>query len=145
MLILFSVFIINHVQAEDKSAVYQNEINWLLDRFKYQEIRGGTTKGLDVELDTNTSDYFKSLQSSGLNNKGKDRLAILSMVGEYRVGFEFLETFGSEKNYKLDKPYQSWGTEMVVVIKDEPNFISCLLYTSPSPRDRTRARMPSSA
>jgi hypothetical protein len=46
------------------------------------------------------------------------------MVGEYRVGFEFLETFGSEKNYKLDMPYQSWGTEMVVVIKDEPNFIS---------------------
>jgi hypothetical protein len=46
------------------------------------------------------------------------------MVGEYRVGFEFLGTFGSEINYKLDKPYQSWGTEMVVVVKDEPNFIS---------------------
>ena len=166
MLILFSVFIINHVQAEDKSAVYQNEINWLLDRFKYQEIRGGTTRGLDVELDTNTSEYFKSLQNSNLNNKARDRLAILSMVGEYRVGFEFLETFGSEINYKLDNPYQSWGTEMVIVIKDEPNFISlqhimmmyfkdengsttgpyiqkhwrqdwtCLLYTSPSPRDR---------
>ena len=26
-----------------------------------------------------------------------------------------------------------------------PRFISCLLYTSPSPRDRTRSRMPSSA
>ena len=25
------------------------------------------------------------------------------------------------------------------------DFISCLLYTSPSPRDRTRSRMPSSA
>ena len=25
------------------------------------------------------------------------------------------------------------------------NAISCLLYTSPSPRDRTRSRMPSSA
>ena len=25
------------------------------------------------------------------------------------------------------------------------NFIDCLLYTSPSPRDRTRSRMPSSA
>ena len=28
--------------------------------------------------------------------------------------------------------------------KDEINLI-CLLYTSPSPRDRTRSRMPSSA
>ena len=26
-----------------------------------------------------------------------------------------------------------------------PAFIFCLLYTSPSPRDRTRSRMPSSA
>ena len=25
------------------------------------------------------------------------------------------------------------------------NYINCLLYTSPSPRDRTRSRMPSSA
>ena len=25
------------------------------------------------------------------------------------------------------------------------NYVSCLLYTSPSPRDRTRSRMPSSA
>ena len=26
-----------------------------------------------------------------------------------------------------------------------PGIITCLLYTSPSPRDRTRSRMPSSA
>ena len=34
-------------------------------------------------------------------------------------------------------------------IEDRPNsitrFLICLLYTSPSPRDRTRSRMPSSA
>ena len=28
---------------------------------------------------------------------------------------------------------------------DLPLYIDCLLYTSPSPRDRTRSRMPSSA
>ena len=28
---------------------------------------------------------------------------------------------------------------------DSVNFNGCLLYTSPSPRDRTRSRMPSSA
>ena len=27
-------------------------------------------------------------------------------------------------NYKLDNPYQSWGTEMVIVLSDEPNYIS---------------------
>ena len=29
--------------------------------------------------------------------------------------------------------------------KDADEFMTCLLYTSPSPRDRTRSRMPSSA
>ena len=46
------------------------------------------------------------------------------MVGEYKVSFEFIETFGSNSNYKLDNPYQSWGTEMVIVLSDEPNYIS---------------------
>ena len=29
--------------------------------------------------------------------------------------------------------------------KGSTQYVSCLLYTSPSPRDRTRSRMPSSA
>ena len=33
----------------------------------------------------------------------------------------------------------------VPVYDDVPEGTSCLLYTSPSPRDRTRSRMPSSA
>ena len=103
-----------------KNKINQNEINWLLDRYKYQDIRGGTTKGLAVELDENTSKYFLDLQEKKLDKKSKDRLAILSMAGEYRVSFEFIETFGSKNNYKLDNPYQSWGTEMVIVLNDEP-------------------------
>jgi len=31
------------------------------------------------------------------------------------------------------------------LVKCSPTFKPCLLYTSPSPRDRTRSRMPSSA
>ena len=31
------------------------------------------------------------------------------------------------------------------VVREEPLLEGCLLYTSPSPRDRTRSRMPSSA
>ena len=33
----------------------------------------------------------------------------------------------------------------VAVMASSINFNTCLLYTSPSPRDRTRSRMPSSA
>ena len=31
------------------------------------------------------------------------------------------------------------------ICSDRAGYITCLLYTSPSPRDRTRSRMPSSA
>ncbi|CZS11784.1 D-ornithine 4,5-aminomutase subunit beta [Clostridioides difficile] len=32
-----------------------------------------------------------------------------------------------------------------LVIPEEPKVLTCLLYTSPSPRDRQKSRMPSSA
>ena len=35
------------------------------------------------------------------------------------------------------------GEKKVPTLCDDPNF--CLLYTSPSPRDRQKSRMPSSA
>ena len=37
------------------------------------------------------------------------------------------------------------GTWMVFLIACLTDYWDCLLYTSPSPRDRTRSRMPSSA
>ena len=37
------------------------------------------------------------------------------------------------------------GTGLSTLLKGLKNYSSCLLYTSPSPRDRTRSRMPSSA
>ena len=44
---------------------------------------------------------------------------------------------------------RGWGG-LLMVNRDDPQtieeyLIPCLLYTSPSPRDRTRSRMPSSA
>ena len=38
----------------------------------------------------------------------------------------------------------SWNLDLSVWIK-LPKVITCLLYTSPSPRDRQKSRMPSSA
>ena len=46
----------------------------------------------------------------------------------------------SKKGYKLNDLIGRTGIEFVY-----EDHISCLLYTSPSPRDRTRSRMPSSA
>ena len=40
--------------------------------------------------------------------------------------------------------YARWA-DSIVIYPATANFISCLLYTSPSPRDATLSRMPSSA
>ena len=37
------------------------------------------------------------------------------------------------------------GADYVKVVEDTPVLTACLLYTSPSPRDRQKSRMPSSA
>ncbi len=41
------------------------------DRFKYHDIRGGTTKGLSVILDTVPSENFVKLQNLSLDKKIK--------------------------------------------------------------------------
>ena len=37
------------------------------------------------------------------------------------------------------------GADIVAIGEEAELLVGCLLYTSPSPRDRTRSRMPSSA
>ena len=47
------------------------------------------------------------------------------------------------------KAYQNLVKEIItrgkIASKDEREYYYCLLYTSPSPRDRQKSRMPSSA
>ena len=68
----------------------------------------------------------------------ENNLKLVAIV-KYRQGgvlvYAFYEMLGS-----------MWGSRKTV-LKTIPyyDFKICLLYTSPSPRDRTRSRMPSSA
>ena len=69
--------------------------------------------------------------------------------GEVREGNEMSidREYGLARLDMLDT-LEEWAfdpqNEMLYIYADE-RFIPCLLYTSPSPRDRTRSRMPSSA
>ena len=47
--------------------------------------------------------------------------------------------------YKADPTFVEALNMLLIVHADHEQNCSCLLYTSPSPRDRTRSRMPSSA
>lgn len=53
-----------------------------------------------------------------------DRKAILGMVGEYKVRFDFHEIMPVRQGYELAEPYHSEATELVKVISDTGSFIS---------------------
>ena len=56
--------------------------------------------------------------------------------------FSEMDVFGIE--YASDPQVSPDGSQ-VAYVRTSMDIMTCLLYTSPSPRDRTRSRMPSSA
>lgn len=85
--------------------------------------RGGATRGTPVALAeprqlplatiANTEDPFE-----------KDRAAILSLAGDYKASFHFLETMGLFSEHEPVRPYHSWSTEQVRILEDRVDFIS---------------------
>ena len=71
-----------------------------------------------------------------LNTATKNELLIVGRLDPVKGLQKALLDFS---NIKKNLP------KLTLRIMGEPKNISCLLYTSPSPRDRTRSRMPSSA
>ena len=51
----------------------------------------------------------------------------------------------SPSNEAIASPLLNRGDTLWTQADQIPGVAACLLYTSPSPRDRTRSRMPSSA
>lgn len=86
--------------------------------------RGGTTQGTAVALDPDPGAAWTRLREPGLSALERDRRAILAMAGTFRVSFDFLEVIGFRPGFVPDRPYQSWGTEYVSVLRDEPRFVS---------------------
>ena len=86
---------------------------------------------------------------TGHNQNGKSKIFIDSgparSIGEDVGGlYEIWNTSGNI----IDSTDKSDPADSEIVLSPSVNgtkFRYCLLYTSPSPRDRTRSRMPSSA
>ena len=85
---------------------------------------------------------FKSKRKKNINSKlnsfVKDHIATKkpNLTKEQKIAFQEFQTMKPGDTLLLWGETGSGKTEV---------YMSCLLYTSPSPRDRTRSRMPSSA
>ena len=98
-----------------------------------------------------------------INALPRDRVSdrpirVVDVTGDYRVGvygvFRPKDYPGGANLHEVNTTEIYYMVEGVATLvtggtlaepTSTPNGTSCLLYTSPSPRDRTRSRMPSSA
>ena len=92
-----------------------------------------------------TKDFFEWLDLILKNELNSEIKAINFNLYEDTDNKWSVELVGT---FSFDKDNDDWACDEVFTTRDQPFVIeceSCLLYTSPSPRDRTRSRMPSSA
>ena len=91
--------------------------------------------------------YFKNLRSQVKTFSTMP--SVVSSMKELKVAYEEIaeKPVSPNWNNQLKDYYQEeFLTRLEKNVKGKPLLFSyCLLYTSPSPRDRTRSRMPSSA
>ena len=88
-------------------------------------------------------DKYKLAAAFRIQNLNCNPSEILDRYNESKIKYIILKQYMG-RSYITTKPgmHESLGLKMYVQCTSP---LSCLLYTSPSPRDRTRSRMPSSA
>src|SRR5262249_23172159 len=112
------------VRAKPPPSTRQFTFSWPFREGASVAPRGGTTQGPPVTLAAKPDPAWTALDEPGLSARERDRRAILPMAGTYRASFDFLEVVGFRPGFVPDRPYQSWGTEYVYVLRDEPRFVS---------------------
>ena len=81
----------------------------------------------------------RTIELAYMEYKWSDKLGL--RAGQFKMPYELDELTSHEDLRMVDR-----GTTSVLFVSNNlASYQPCLLYTSPSPRDRTRSRMPSSA
>ena len=100
-----------------------------------------------LRFDTVFTEIGSITRSVRIRNLSEDNITIQEIKltesdSKFRMNVDGLPG-SSFQDIRINGQDSIWMFIEVTIDPDEP--LSCLLYTSPSPRDRTRSRMPSSA
>ena len=115
---------------------------WITVKGSKGELKQFTMPGIEVKVDGDQLVVTRASEEKMHKSKhGLMRTLIANMITGVTDGFEKkLEVNGV--GFKINM--QGKTLNMALGFSHDVNY-TCLLYTSPSPRDRTRSRMPSSA
>ena len=90
-------------------------------------------------------DYEKAYQKLPADGAVTDKQSLDTIIlNILNYADDHMEIFKKSKNKPLSELSVEHRT-MVMKVRQVEDLITCLLYTSPSPRDKRQSRMPSSA
>ena len=129
-----------------------NTINKEINQKEYKNQKSNILKvGNQLELYAKTNSccpylfcHENQLSHTKFDNKEMIMLKEDCAGCTYVSAFKFTATSVGKDTIILKQVQGGVECDMEAVLTEE-YYIDCLLYTSPSPRDRTRSRMPSSA
>ena len=96
----------------------------------------------EILASTYTGEAYTSLYDASRNTTRETNQLELRVASQFDGPFNFVS---GAAMYNDDLEFVVFGNLGFFLPLAAADFYRCLLYTSPSPRDRTRSRMPSSA
>ena len=121
--------------------VHQPDFGYLLDGMVYNE---GESIEMSTLIQPKAEGEIAFLLKSDLQGPGVTAADVLAATEGVMACFEIVDSRITDWKIKIQDTVADNASCGVFVLGDQLVHI-CLLYTSPSPRDRTRSRMPSSA
>ena len=122
---------LNIYKSNFEVRIYKEKIKEIFSKFQTKRLNNNLWKIDNFNKKISNvfnSDQFISYSSySSWISKDKNIDAVINQYRDYEDNISIIK----DSNFKNSNNY--------------PNYFSCLLYTSPSPRDRSLSRMPSSA
>ena len=104
----------------------------------------GQTEVIESENKNNELSVLETLIINYEKLQGRGGAFLVTLVDKGRV---FSREQFSDDHKMFEQAAREYGENRLLEVREDLNVLNkdCLLYTSPSPRDRTRSRMPSSA